>query len=248
MKKNKNIFVDKTYKLTKDKAPLSYTIPSRNTKRKSLLYFDDKTGVNRSLRYAKNQKSIFEDEQDGNVLLEPIVFEDGFLRVPKQNQILQEFLAYHPANGKEFVEVDREQDASVEVENLDLALDAQVLAKDLDVEMLETIARVVIGLNIEKMTSAELKRDVRLFAKRYPGEFMESINDPLLSLQNKCAKFFSEGLLVLKNKKDVYYNLKGNKNKLLTVPYGEDPLFILASFLQSDEGIEVLRILESKLD
>jgi len=248
VKKNKNIFVDKTYKLTKDKAPLSYTIPSRNTKRKSLLYFDDKTGVNRSLRYAKNQKSIFEDEQDGNVLLEPIVFEDGFLRVPKQNQILQEFLAYHPANGKEFVEVDREQDASAEVENLDLALEAQVLAKDLDVEMLETIARVVIGLNIEKMTSAELKRDVRLFAKRYPGEFMESINDPLLSLQNKCAKFFSEGLLVLKNKKDVYYNLKGNKNKLLTVPYGEDPLFILASFLQSDEGIEVLRILESKLD
>ena len=59
MKKNKNIFVDKTYKLTKDKAPLSYTIPSRNTKRKSLLYFDDKTEVNRSLRYAKNQKRIF---------------------------------------------------------------------------------------------------------------------------------------------------------------------------------------------
>tara|TARA_R100001460_G_scaffold52800_1_gene91730 strand:+ start:6269 stop:7015 length:747 start_codon:yes stop_codon:yes gene_type:complete len=248
MKKNKNVFVDKTYRLTKDKAPLSYTIPSRNTKRKSLLYFDDKTGINRSLRYAKNQKSIFEDEQDGNVLLEPIVFEDGFLRVPKQNQILQEFLSYHPANGKEFVEVDKEQDASIEVDQLDLALDAQVLAKDLDVEMLETIARVVIGLNIEKMTSAELKRDVRLFAKRYPNEFMESINDPLLSLQNKCSKFFSEGLLVLKNKKDVYYNLKGNKNKLLTVPYGEDPLFILASFLQSDEGLEVLRILESKLD
>lgn len=248
MKKNKKSFVDKVYRLTKDKAPLSYTIPSRHTKRKSLLYFDESTGVNRAIRYAKNQKSIFEEEQDGNVILEPIIFEDGFLRVPKQNQILQEFLAFHPANGKEFVEVDKEADASVEVDNLDLALEAQVLAKDLDVEMLETIARVVIGLNIEKMTSAELKRDVRVFAKRYPNEFMESINDPLLSLQNKCSKFFSEGLLVLKNKKDVYYNLKGNKNELLTVPYGEDPLFILASFLQSDEGLEVLRILESKLD
>lgn len=248
MKKKKLQFVDKTYKLTKDKAPLSYTIPSRNTRRKSLLYIDEKTGVNRSLRYAKNQKSIFEDEQDGNVLLEPIVFEDGFLRVPKQNQILQEFLAYHPGNGQEFVEVDKEQDAAIEVVDLDLALEAQILAKDLDIEMLETIARVVIGLNIDKLTSSELKRDVRMFAKKYPEEFMESINDPLLALQNKCAKFFSEGLLVLKNKKDVYYNLKGNKNKLLTVPYGEDPLFILASFLQSDEGLEVLRILESKLD
>ena len=165
MKKSKKTFVDKVYRLTKDKAPLSYTIPSRHTKRKSLLYFDESTGVNRAIRYAKNQKSIFEEEQDGNVILEPIIFEDGFLRVSKQNQILQQFLAFHPANGKEFVEVDKEADASVEVDNLDLALEAQILAKDLDVEMLETIARVVIGLNIEKMTSAELKRDVRVFAK-----------------------------------------------------------------------------------
>jgi hypothetical protein len=248
MKKKKETFVDKSYKLTREKAPLSYTIPSRNTKRKSLLYFDETTGVNRSLRYARNQKSIFEDEQDGNVILEPIIFEDGFLSVPKTNQILQEFLHHHPANGQEFVEVNREHDASLEVENLDLSLEAQLIAKDLDIEMLETIARVTIGLNIERMTSAELKRDVRMFAKRYSEDFMEAVNDPLLKLQNKCAKFFSENLLVLKNKKDVYYNIKGNKNKLLTVPYGEDPLFILASFLQSDEGLEVLRILDSKLD
>jgi hypothetical protein len=236
MKKKKQSFVDKTYKLTRDKAPLSYTIPSRNTRRSTLLYFDEETGTNRSMRYAKNQKSIFEDEQDGNVILEPIIFEDGFLRVEKQNQILQEF-----------VEVDKERDASLDVDFLDVALEAQVLAKDLDIEMLETVARIVVGLRVDNLTSAELKRDVRMFAGRYPEDFMEALNDPLLKLQNKCAKFFSEGLLVLKNKKDVYYNLKGNKKKLLTVPYGEDPLFILASFLQSDEGLEVMRILEDKL-
>ena len=88
-KKKKLTFVNKTYKLTKDKAPLSYSIPSRNTKRKSLLWFDEETGVNRALRYSRNQKSIFEDEQDENVILEPIVFEDGLLFVPKENQILQ---------------------------------------------------------------------------------------------------------------------------------------------------------------
>ncbi len=247
MKKKKEAFVNKSYKLTRDKAPLSYTIPSRNTKRSALLYFDEETGQNRSMRYAKNQKSIFEEEQDGNVILEPIIFEDGFLQVPKQNQILQEFLAYHPGNGNIFVEVDKEKDAALDVDNMDLTLEAMMAAKELDIEMLETIARVVIGARVEKMTSAELKRDVRMFAQRYPQDFLESINDPLLSLQNKCAKFFAESLLILKNNKDVYYNLKGNKKKLLTVPYGEDPLFILASFLQSDEGIEVLRILEDKL-
>jgi|TARA_R110000751_G_scaffold18994_4_gene57291 hypothetical protein len=247
MKKTKEAFVTKSYKLTRGKAPLSYTIPSRNSKRSSLLYFDQDTGENKPMRYARNQKSIFEDEQDGNVILEPIVFEDGFLIVHKENQILQKFLAFHPGNGNVFVEIDKEKDASVDVDTMDLTLEAMISAKEMGIEMLETIARVVIGLNVEKMTSAELKRDVRLFAGRYPEEFLESINDPLLALQNKCAKFFSEGLLQLKNNKDVYYNLKGNKKKLLTVPYGEDPLFILASFLQSDEGIEVLRILEDKL-
>ncbi len=245
--RNKKVFTNKTYKLTRNKAPLSYSIPSRHTNRKALLWFDEETGVNRALRYSRNQKSIFEDEQDENVILEPIVFEDGLLFVPKENQILQKFLAHHPGLGNMFVEVDTEKDASSDVSRLDLSLEAQIAAKELDIEMLETVARVVMGLRVDNLTSSELKRDVRLFANRNPNDFMEALNDPLLRLQNKCAKFFSENILVLKNKKDVYYNITGNKNKLLTVPYGEDPLFILASFLQSDEGLEVLRILDSKL-
>tara|TARA_R110002167_G_scaffold183222_2_gene383662 strand:- start:1910 stop:2080 length:171 start_codon:yes stop_codon:yes gene_type:complete len=51
----------------------------------------------------------------------------------------------------------------------------------------------------------------------------------------------------MKNEKDVYYNLKQNKKKLLTVPYGEDPLFILASFFQSDEGHQVFTLLTNRL-
>ena len=43
--------------------------------------------------------------------MEPIVFEDGFLRVPKENPVLQEFLSLHPDNGKKFIEVNKEQDA-----------------------------------------------------------------------------------------------------------------------------------------
>jgi hypothetical protein len=247
MKKSKQAFVDKAYKLTQNRAPLSFMIPSRNTKRKPLLFFDEDTGRNRSLRYAKNQQSPFEDEQDDNVILEPIIFEDGLLFVHKHDQALQKFLAFHPGKGHVYNEIDNEKDATSDVETLDFELEAQILAKELDIEMLETIGRVVIGLNVDKLTSAELKRDVRLFAKRYSRDFIESVNDPLLKLQNYCSKFLSENLLIIKNKKDVYYNLKGNKRKLLTVPYGEDPLFILASFFQSDEGLEVYRLLEAKL-
>ena len=102
---------NRVYKLTRNKAPLSCIIPSRSSKRSPLLYFDESQGINRALRYAVNQKSCFEDEQDGNVVVTPIIFEDGLLRVPKNNPVLQQFLHYHPLNGKKFEEVVVEKDA-----------------------------------------------------------------------------------------------------------------------------------------
>ena len=62
MKKTK--FVDKVYKLKRNAAPLSFMLPGISTRRNPLLWFDEEKGVNRSLRYARNQKSPFEDEQD----------------------------------------------------------------------------------------------------------------------------------------------------------------------------------------
>jgi len=66
----KNVLVNKTYKLTKDAAPLSFMLPTRNSRRYPLMYFDESTGTNRALRYARNQKSPFEDEQDGNAIVD----------------------------------------------------------------------------------------------------------------------------------------------------------------------------------
>ena len=44
-------------------------LPTSNSRRSPLLWFDEERGENRALRYASNQKSPFEDEQDGNVVL-----------------------------------------------------------------------------------------------------------------------------------------------------------------------------------
>jgi hypothetical protein len=248
MKKSVNVQEDKLYVLRRKFKPLSYMLPSKNTSRHNLFYFDEETNTNRALRYAKNQKSPFEDEQDGNLILEPIVFVDGALKVPKNNPVLQKFLSYHPDNGSIFEEVNTEKDASSDIEKLNFELDAQLAARDLSVEQLETVARVLLGSKIDKMSTAELKRDVLIYSKRYPKEFLEMLNDPMLELQNTVAKILGNNLLTLRNKnRDVYYNLAQNKKKLLTVPYGEDPVFILASFFQSDEGIEVLRLLEKNL-
>ena len=106
MKKTQN-YTSKSYRLKNNRTPLAYMLSSHHSKRTNLLHFDEATGENRALRYARNQKSPFEDEQDGNVIMEPIIFEDGLLHVPKQNQVLQYFLSLHPGNGSIFEELIR---------------------------------------------------------------------------------------------------------------------------------------------
>jgi|TARA_R110002020_G_scaffold119205_9_gene272118 hypothetical protein len=244
MKKTKEKFVNKIYKLTKERAPLSFMLPTRNTKRYPLLWFDNETGQNRALRYARNQKSPFEDEQDGNILLDPIVFEDGFLSVPKTNQALQKFLSLHPFNGTQFEEVNNEKDAAEELEFIAFEADALIAARELSIEQAENLTKVIFGKDTSKMTSSEIKRDILVFAKTEPEEFLNILEDPMVNLQAQVQTFFDEGLLIEKKKGAIHYNTKVNKKRMLTVPAGEDKLFIVTSFLQSDEGIEALKLLE----
>jgi len=223
------------------------TIPSRNTRRFPLLYFDGK--YNRPLRYARNQKSPFEDEQDDNAIVEPVIFVDGFLSVPKTNPVLQEFLHYHPQNGQVFEELNSERDAQSELDSINYEVDALIAAKGLDITELERVARVMLGRDVSKVSTAELKRDVLIYAKTSPQEFLNVLDDPMLNLQSDVSQFFDKGLLGLRNNnKDVYFNLPNNKKRMLTVPFGEDPIYITSSYLQSDEGLETLKLLEKHME
>ena len=239
--------IDKVYKL-KIGTPLSYTLASRNHPRFPLMWYDEKNNVNRSLRYSTNQKSPFEDEQDGNAIIEPIIFEDGFLRVPKNNPVLQEFLHYHPFNGIIFSEVNKEKDAAIEVDDLNLEIEALVEARQLSLDQIETLTRVMFGKDPSTVSTAELKRDILVFAKRDPKEFLNILNDPELKFQAKIRLFFENKLLILRNgEKEVWFNTATNKKKMLSVPFGEDPYEMVAHYLQSDDGIDSLKMLDATL-
>ena len=213
------------------------------------MFFDESSGTNRELRYASNQKSCFVDEQDDNILLTPVIFEDGFLYVPKENQVLQQFLHYHPLNGKAFVEINKSKDAEEQVVDIMVEADALVEAKSLKLDQLENVSRVLFGTDTSRMSTAELKRDVLVYAKRNPHDFLEVIQDPDLKLQGTVHRLFDEGLLAFrKSQKEVWYNTKTNKSKMLNVPFGKDGYDLVASFFRSDDGIEVLKHLESLLD
>lgn len=239
---------DKVYRLKRNNAPLSYIIPTRSSSRSPLLYFDEEKGINRPLRYARNQRTPFEDEQDGNAIVEPVIFEDGFLRVPRTNPVLQQFLDLHPMNGKKFEVVDNQKDAQEQLNEMNVVVDAMIEAKQMSIEQLEVVARIILNKDVSRISTAELKRDILVFARNNPSEFLDMLGDSDLTLKSKCQLFLSDGLLTTRNKgKELWFNTKGNKKKLMNVPYGEDLIHVLFSYFKTDEGIDVLEYLEKQV-
>jgi len=231
--------MNKTFLLRGNKSPVSFILQSRDTPTKRLLYFDQEKNKNRSLRYASNQTSPFQDEQDENAILEAIVFEDGVLHVPDTNPVLYDFLKIHPANGDVFYEWDPIKDAEDKLKYEDLVLDAKIAARSLSPDKMASIVRVFTGANTEKMSVSELKWEVMRLAEDDPEDFLDSIDDPELAVDDLSFRAFKDGYVSTRNHgRDVHYNLKDNRKRMFSVPMDETPEQALASWIRSEEGKE----------
>ena len=106
----------------------------------------------------------------------------------------------------------------------------------------------MFGKDPSTVSTAELKLDILVFAKRDPRAFLNVLNDPMLRHNANIHVFFNAKLLNFRNNnKEVWFNTATNKKKMLSVPFGEDPYEMVAHYLQSDEGIDSLKMLEAVL-
>ena len=238
---------DRVYYLTTNEKPLVYTVAGRHSRKRPLMWFDERTGESRELRYATNQNSCFVDEQKGQVTLGRIVFRNGSLSVPKSRQNLQKLLSlYHPLKGMYFEEYDAVSEASDATEYLNLEVDALVAARELSVDEAEAVLRVEYGSKVSQMSSKEIKRDILLFARRNPGLFLNLMQDDNVHLRNFGVKAVDAGIIKLAsdNRSFVWAS---NGRKLMTVPFEEHPYSALAAWFKTDEGLEVVKGIEKRL-
>ena len=239
-------YKDRHYYLNNDKEPLSYTIPSRHTRKYPLTWFDPALGYERELRYATNQKSVFVDEQNGPVTLKHIVFENGVLHVPKEKRNLQEFLSIHPHKGIIFKELDKQVEAVDQLEYLELESDAMTLARGMDIEQMEAVLRVEVGSEVSRLSTKELKRDLLLFARQNPALFLNLSQDENIILRNFAINATEAGVVVLASDQRTF-KWASNGRKLMTVPFDENPYSAMAAWFKTDEGLEVYKSIEKKL-
>ena len=239
-------YKDRNYYLSGGKTPLTYTLPSRHSRRYPLVWFDPELGYERELRYATNHKSIFVDEQEGQVTLKHITFDKGFLFVPKEKRNLQEFLLKHPHRDLIFKEFDAVVQAEDQFDRLELEIAAMNAAYDMDVDQAEAILRVEMGSNVAKLSSKEIRRDLLLFAKRNPALFLDLSEDENVVLRNFAIRAREANIIKLADDQRTFL-WASNGRKLMNVPFDENPYSAMAAWFKTDEGLEVYKSIEKKL-
>ena len=236
---------DRTYRLNVG-APLTWTIQTKHTRKKPLLWFDEEQGFNREIRYATNQKSLFVDEQDGYATLGHVIFDDGMLFVPRTNQPLQKLMSiYHPNAGTQWTEMNPDKKAIDTVELLEGKLDALNLVTELEEGHLISVLRTEFGSEVTKWTPAQVKRMGFAMADRNPSLFIELSNDDEIQLRNTAVMAQEAGIIKLTNNNTQFETSSGKK--LFTVPFDENPFQAIARWFKTDEGVDVLKSIEKKL-
>ena len=233
----------RTYFIKGRRKPLSYAIKSAN-----VYWFDEEKGYERELKYCSNQRTCFVDEMQGDQRLEHIVFRSGVLVVPKQKTVLQKLLSlYHPHKDKLYIEHQPQLIAADEIDDLEMQVDALTAARNVDIDMAEAIMRVEVGSKVSKLSSKELRRDLLVFARNNPKLFLELADDENVMLRNFGIVAVEAGILRLSS--DQRNFLWGsNGRKLMTIPFDEHPYTALAHWFKTDEGMEVYKNIEKRLN
>ena len=234
---------DRVYYLKSNQKPLSRMIKSAN-----IYFFDEEKGYERELKYCQNQKTTFVDEMKGDQRLSHIIFRNGVLFVEKSKVTLQKLLSlYHPDKNKIYYEHDPIKDAVEDIEILELEADAIVIAREMDIDLAEAIMRVEKGSSVSRMSSKEIKRDLLIFARNNPALFLELAADDNVQLRNFGIKAVELGIMKLSS--DQRNFLWGSNNRpVMTVPFDEHPYTALAHWFKTDEGMEIYKNIEKRLN
>jgi len=234
---------DRMYYLLYGRSPLSKSIKTTN-----IHWFDEEKGYERELKHTSNQRTCFVDEMIGDQRLDHIIFRNGSISVPKTKTVLQKLLSlYHPDKDVIFSEFKPVQEATSEIDVLEMEIKALNAAQNLDVDMAEAVMRVELGSKVSGMSSKELKRDLLLYAKRNPTLFLELVNDENVVLRNFGIKATEMGILKLSSDQRTF-SWGSNDRKLMNVPFDEHPYSALASWFKTDEGMEIYSNIEKRLN
>lgn len=226
---------DRIYILCNDLKPISYSIAKEHTPNTSLTYTNLQTKTVHPLRFATNQISFFSEKQTkelGSVQSTDIIFQNGMLKVPASNIILQKFLAIHPHLNKVFKLYDPTEGHKALIEEEDLDFEAKSLARKVGDIANRSIASLVCSNYIEDWTMELVKAEIYAYLKKNPKKYIELANDPTLKAKGIIKTAMSRGYITYRNYK--FYNERNEV--IIEVQRNENEYDALADYFATGQG------------
>ena len=146
-----------------------------------------------------------------------------------------------------YSEKDDVAEAKEDLFDIETEMKALNTATSIEIDQAEAILRVEIGSTVDKMSSAEIKRDLYLFARNNPVLFLDLVSDENVVLRNLAIKANESGVIRL-SQDQRSFTWGSNDRKLMEVPFDENPYSAFAAWLKTDEGVEVYKSIQKKLN
>tara|TARA_R100001369_G_scaffold90962_1_gene130912 strand:+ start:819 stop:1661 length:843 start_codon:yes stop_codon:yes gene_type:complete len=241
IKRKEQILNHAEYEIPKN-AGIVYMLPQKGI----TVYDSDKDTV-REMRYCPNEPSIWADEQGVNARKETVAFREGKLFAPKDKPNLRQFLDLHPMNikngGKIFKQIDKKQDAEIELKKEFLLTDAIGMVRDKDINELLPIA-LYFGVNINTPVT-EIRYNLLNIAKKKTEEFIQSFDSP--QVQTRSTVQQAKDYQIINVNENGCYWFDSNR-LIVSVPVGQDAMDVMVRFCLTEKGASVLSTLEDRLD
>jgi hypothetical protein len=213
---------------------------------KQITIFDEETSRVREIRYCAGENSIFKDEQSEYATKTPIVFRDKSLFVTPDKPNLQAYLEAHPGNmangGSLFYMIDNSAKIERTVDDEFLIHDAVTLLRSKDLDELMAVA-ISFSIDTDRPVS-EIKHDLLLKAKSSPQSFIDSFDNPVVSMKAKLRQ--AEKMQIVKLSEDAVRWYDTNK-VIIVVPPGKDPMDIFVRYCLTEGGAAVVAQIDKEL-
>lgn len=241
IKRKETILYHAEYEIPKN-AGIVYMLPQKGI----TVYDSDKDTV-REMRYCPNEPSIWADEQGNNARKETVAFREGKLFVPKDKPNLRQFMDLHPMNinngGKIFKQIDKKQDAEIELKKEFTLSEAIGMVRDKDINELLPVA-LYFGVNINSPVS-EIRYNLLNIAKKRTEEFIQSFDSPQVQVRSSIQQ--AKDYQIINLKADGCYWFDSNR-LIVSVPVGQDAMDVMVRFCLTEKGSPVLSTIEDRLD
>jgi len=156
------------------------------------------------------------------------------------------FLSVHPSNkangGSLFELIDTVKEVETDMDKEFLINDAINLLRNKDLDELLAVA-LAYNIDVDRPTS-EIKHDLLLKAKKNPKAFIESFDNPVVSMKSMVKQASNYQIINLEDKGVKWFDT----NKLIvSVPAGQDPTDVFVRYCMTEAAAPVVAEIERQL-